>query len=103
MIFMMDASSSSLKLDKVDDDMRSILPLQKMVGKRRRLVAGIPKQQAVSDIGPGDFSILVRDDAGVSNSAWKGLGSDPQHEEENRPARDISSDVTSSNRRTPQS
>ena len=53
----MDASSSLLEpATKVDDDMHSILPLQKLAGNVSAWFTGIPKRQAGSSHG-----IRIRD------------------------------------------
>jgi uncharacterized protein (DUF736 family) len=109
MIFTMDASSSSLEPRQSRRDMRSIPPLRKMVGnvdawaQQHQSNKPYPHVDLDHFFDPNLIADLVRDYPGVSNLAWKGVWVDPQHEEENRPARDINSDLTPSNRRTPQS
>jgi hypothetical protein len=75
-------------LDKVGDDMRSILPLQKMTGNVDAWSREHQSNKPYPHIGLHDFfypnliADLVRDYPGVSNSSWKRASFDPQHEEE---------------------
>jgi hypothetical protein len=75
-------------LDKVGDDMRSILPLRKMAGNVGAWSRDHQSNKPYPHIGIDDFfypnliADLVRAYPCASNSSWKRASFDPQHEEE---------------------